>query len=233
MSNLQLRLHTLLSSGKKEDQTEAQRIQQHYDQLQFKQQQIRKEIERLQFEEQHKRRIDEEDYQQHLLDVYTARESERHQMKGKDKELQPYVEIFADDDDNDTLHTAEPSLIGDEDYLQGTKQRQPTKTTTETQTENIIQEIKRIHPTLNKEEVKRLIKANPELKDAIMSAYINQFLKKGNVTNFNDINEVFNTNMRHTPKTYFTPTAEKIKKSKQPKNYDYMFLVPSTFKKVF
>ena len=62
--------------------------------------------------------------------------------------------------------------------------------------------------------------------------YISIF-KKGNVTNFNDINEVFNTNLGHTPKTYIVPTAEKIKKSKQPKTYDYMYLVPSTFKKVF
>ena len=212
MSTLQLRLQTLLSTGKKEDQTEAQRIQQEYDQLQYQQQKIRKDIERIQFEEQHKRRIDEEYYQQRLLDVYNARENERHALKGKDKEPQPYVETLADDDDNDTLHTAEPSLVGDEDYLQDTQQRQPTKTTTETQTENIIQEIKRIHPTLNKEEVKRLIKANPELKDAIMSSYINQFIKKGNVTNFNDINEVFNTNMRHTPKTYIIPTAKKNQK---------------------
>ena len=74
-----------------------------------------------------------------------------------------------------------------------------------------MQEIKRIYPTLNKEEVKRLIKANPELKNAIMSSYINQFIKKGNVTNFNDINEVFNTNMRHQPKTHFSQLQKKLK----------------------
>ena len=160
----------------------------------------------------------------------------RRKLEGKDKEPQLFVETFSDDD-NDTLHTAQPSLLGDDDYSHDVQlTRQPTGKIlreTQTRTENITQAIKRIYPTLNKEEVKRLIKANPELKDAIMSSYINQFIKKGNVTNFNDINEVFNTNMRHQPKTYFIPTAEKIKKSKQPKNDDYMCLVPSAFEKVF
>ena len=66
-----------------------------------------------------------------------------------------------------------------------------------------------------------------------MSAYVAQFIKQGDIKNMSDINEIYNINLRHQPKTYTTPFIEKIKKTKQPYNYDYLYQVPKTFEKVF
>ena len=95
-------------------------------------------------------------------------------------------------------------------------------------------EIKRIMPRLNKEDIKHLILKYPELKDAIMSSYLNQFIKQGNIdNNIDDINEIYNINLRHQPRKYTVPHIEKIKISKPKKIIDYENLVPNTFQTTF
>ena len=102
-----------------------------------------------------------------------------------------------------------------------------------------MREIYRIYPNLNKEEIKQLIIKYPELKDAIMSSYINHFMKQGNIqNNIGDINDVFNINMRHQPKKYDVPIIEKIKKlptkiTKPTDIEDYENFVPNNYKTIF
>ena len=94
-------------------------------------------------------------------------------------------------------------------------------------------EIKRIMPRLTKEDIKQLILKYQRLKDAIMSSYLNQFIKQGNINNIDEINDVYNINLRHQPRKYNVPVIEKIKISKPKKIIDPEQLVPNIFQSTF
>ena len=213
--DLKIRLNKLLSTGDEKDRIEAQKIEEQIKQIKYKQQQIKNNIDKMMFDEQESRNLNEKDYQYELRNIYNIDSI----LKAK-----PYT---------NKITTTSP--IHEKSILTEIKKYniEPENKTIETQTDTLLNEIKQMYPSIKKEELKQLIKRYPDLKDALTSSYINQFVKKGDIKNMEDINEVFNINLRHQAKTYNVPVVEKIKIKKEPKNYDYLYLVPNTFKKVF
>ena len=151
--DLKIRLNTLLSSDKEEDRREAQKLEEQIQQIKYKQQQIKNYIDKLLFDEYQDRILNEKEYNQKLHDMYSTYNMDnllkRDTRKVEIKKNQPEPEKII----TNIVNAINPSI--------------------ETQTDTLLNEIKQMYPSINKEELKQLIKRYPDLKDAINSSYIN------------------------------------------------------------
>ena len=71
-SELQERLHKLLSTGNEEDRREAQKLEEQIQQIKHKQQQIKNNIDKLLFDEYEDRILNGKYYNQKLHDMYST-----------------------------------------------------------------------------------------------------------------------------------------------------------------